>query len=1129
MRKLTSLFTAVLCCTYVACTTDAPEKEALVQKIEDPAKALTNAATVRANTPVQVADGLELTLWASDSLAPDPVSLAVDDQGRMYITRTNRQKNSEFDIRGHRDWMTASISFKTVEERRAFLRKTFAPEKSKENEWLPDLNKDGSHDWKDLGVQQDEVWRVEDSNGDGVADRSTRVFAMRGDEVTDVAGGLLVSGKEAYYPIAPDLWKLSDTNNDGVWDKKTSLSHGYQVHIGFGGHGMSGVVEGPDGRLYWNIGDIGAYITAPDGKVWDNANSGFIARANPDGTDFEIFATGLRNTHEFVFDDYGNLISSDNDGDHPGEMERLVHVVEGSDAGWRTNWQYGKYTDPNNNSYNVWMDEKLSVPHWEGQAAYIMPPIMNYHNGPTGMLYNPGTALGKAWQKKFFVVEFVGTPNQSHIWSFGLKPKGASFVLDGEKDVLSGVLPTGIQFGPDGALYLADWINGWSTKDQGRIWKLDVTKDKNDLAKERAATKEWIQMDYDKAPLEKLYQGLMYMDQRVRQKAQFELVRRGEQGQVLLMKAARQKDLQLGRIHGLWGLGQLARKQSKLGAELMPFLKDADEEIVVQAIRMLSDARYAAAAPALMPLLESKNPRIAFFAAEGLGKLKHVPAIAPLLALLQRNNDQDLYLRHAATLALSRIGKPEPLLALSKNPSKAMRTAAVMVLRRMAHPGIAAFLQDQEEYLVTEAARAINDDHSIPAALPALAALLEQPRFSGEPLMRRAINAALRTGSDKSLNALIQYALNNKVPEILRAEAIAALGTWAEPSVLDRVDGRYRGTVKRDAGKIKQQLLPHLDALLAAKNPNILIAACGLLVNLKISEKNQALADLFKSNATPKIRAAVLPALQSLKYAGLEPVVKQAMADGAEEVRTAALGLLNDQLVTKENLPQLSQLVFQKGSVKEQQQLLVAMSRLTPEKTQSVLENLVKEYASGKIQQHVALELKEAIDSCGSPALKNQWTALLQKEEGLGKYADALYGGDGGSGWGIFNYNSTAQCVRCHRVGGNGGQVGPALDHIATTLSRTDLLKALIHPDARIAPGYGNVTVTLDNGASHTGTLLKEDANQLTLKTADAEPLVLPVKRIKSRKNLPSGMPPIGLSLKKRELRDVVEYLSSLK
>jgi hypothetical protein len=58
-----------------------------------------------------------------------------------------------------------------------------------------------------------------------------------------------------------------------------------------------------------------------------------------------------------------------------------------------------------------------------------------------------------------------------------------------DKDVVSGILPTGIRFGPDGALYAADWINGWGTKNYGRVWKVDVTDDKNDLKAERVENK----------------------------------------------------------------------------------------------------------------------------------------------------------------------------------------------------------------------------------------------------------------------------------------------------------------------------------------------------------------------------------------------------------------------------------------------------------------------------------------------------------------------------------------------------------------------------------------------------------------------------------------------------------------
>ena len=1109
---------------------NAQQSKPLIIK-ENQKTAVLKAKEFREKIPFKVADGLQVSLWASDSLAPDPICMSIDDLGRIYLTRSNRQKNSEFDIRGHRDWMTESISFKTVEDRRAFLRKTFSPENTLKNGWLKDLNNDGVHDWHDLTIEKDEVWRLEDKNNDGIADISTRVLNDFNSEISDVAGGLLIRKNDAFVGIAPDLWRLKDTNNDGIYDKKTSISHGYGVHIGFGGHGMSGIIEGPDGKIYWNIGDIGANLTSPDGKKSVNPNSGIIARANSDGSDFEIFATGLRNTHEFVFDEYGNLISSDNDGDHPGESERLVHVVQGSDAGWRSNWQYGKYTDPKNNKYNVWMDEKLYKPRWEGQAAYIIPPIMNFHNGPTGMVYNPGAALGSVWKNKFFLVEFVGNPARSPIWSFGLKPKGASFELDGEQNILNGILPTGIRFGPDGALYVADWINGWDAKDYGRVWKLDVTKETNDLEAIRLETKRLMQMDYGKQSTEMLYSLLSNVDMRIRQKAQFELVNRGGMGLPMLKMATLQRENQLARIHGIWGIGQLARTNKLLSTTLTDLLKDKDAEIITQAAKMLGDAKIISAGKVLIPLLQNENPRVKFYGAEALGKIGYQDAVKPLIEMLKNNNDEDVYLRHAGVHALSKIGQIEPILALQKNPSKALRTAAVLVLRKLHNPNIALFLTDEDEYIVTEAARGINDDTSIESALPALASTLKETRFTSEPLLRRAINAALRVGGDKELDLLITFASRTDIKDNIKAEALLALGSWVNPSLTDRVDGRYRGKIQRDALSIKQKIQPHIANFLKEKNPETQIAMAGLMSDLNLTEAKGDLAKIYDETNNSKVKSAILPALNSLKYPEIEHYIKKGLEDNEESVRSVSVSLLNDNNVTKENLPVLANAIFSKGGIKEQQQLLMVLGKMKADKTKVIYSDLIEKLKNKQLSPSLYLELNESIEKSGLIDLKSQLTNLKPSDNVPEEFASSLFGGDKNEGRNIFNYNSVAQCVRCHTAGNatDGGAVGPSLKKIATVLTREQILEALVNPSARLSPGYGSVSLKLTDGQEVFGTLAKETDTDLTITTSDAEPLVIPVARIAKRENMPSSMPAMGSLMSKREIRDVVEYLSNLK
>src|SRR3546814_2226972 len=122
-----------------------------------------------------------------------------------------------------------------------------------------------------MTVEKEHVYRLEDRDGDGLADFSQLVVEDFHDEVTDVAGAVLADGNNLFVGVGPDMWRIEDRNGDGLADFKESISHGYGVHVGFGGHGMSGLIKGPDGRIYWGIGDIGFNGVGPDGRKWERS------------------------------------------------------------------------------------------------------------------------------------------------------------------------------------------------------------------------------------------------------------------------------------------------------------------------------------------------------------------------------------------------------------------------------------------------------------------------------------------------------------------------------------------------------------------------------------------------------------------------------------------------------------------------------------------------------------------------------------------------------------------------------------------------------------------------------------------------------------------------------------------
>lgn len=1084
------------------------------------------ALEIERSVPLALAGGLEARLWAPEQLLTDPVAIDVTDEGDVWVSATLRRKSSMFDIRTFDQWVPASWSWETVEERSAFLRRELAPGKSDQNTWLPDFNEDGSHDWRDLLQEREEVYRLHDQSGDGRADVSERFRWIDSLVETDIAGAVLEHEGSIYLGLLPDLWRIQDLDGDGEYERKKSISSGYGVHIGFGGHAMSGLKVGPDGRIYWSVGDVGFNGVDQEGKRWKFPRQGVIVRSEPDGSGFEVYAYGLRNVHEFDWDAMGNLIGVDNDGDHAGEDERLVYLIDGSDTGWRNNWQLGKYTDPKNNAYKVWMDEEYFKPRFPEQAAHILPPIENYHTGPAGLVFQPGTALGGKWKDHFFVASFTGNPANSKIFAYSLKPKGASFALDNDEEVLSGITSVGIDFGPEGALYLADWGGGWDTDGIGRVWKVDTKSDKEQLALE---TQKLLREGVKKTAPSRLAELLEHEDRRVRMKAQFELVKREEVP--LLLEVAYGKFPLLARVHAIWGIGQLARYGELEGERLMGLMVDEDAEIRAQVARTLGDIRCLAASEGLRRLLKDQSLRIRMMATEALGRIGERKAYPAILEMLEENEDEDVYLRHVGAIALARIDDGDRLQHLVGHASRAVRIAGVVALDRLDHPAVVRFLDDRDDLIATAAARAINDEEHLAEGLGTLAAKLGVRKGAPEAFTRRAINAGLYSGGSEGAMRLAGFAASESMDVEMRIEAVDTLSVWADPSIYDRVSGRVLPRPRNDLVDAQAAITSVFDELIASEDKGVRLAAIEALGSLNVGAFEQSLMHIVETGQSAGERSAALQALASVDARAAVAALEFALADTSEKVRSMALEQMAQLTIEGEQLVGFLDVALRNGSAGEAQAAIETLGRLRIASANRLLEEQFMALENGVFPKGATLELLAAAERSENPGLAKRLQRYRAKQDakgGVARYEASLLGGDPEVGRDVVFSEPAAQCIRCHAIDGEGGDVGPDLRGVGKKLSRAKLLESLVDPSAEIAVGYGIVILTTKDGSTVQGILMNEDSNSLEVKVG-SETVNVAKSSVAERIDAPSSMPPVGALLDSAQLRDVVAFLAELK
>jgi quinoprotein glucose dehydrogenase len=1070
----------------------------------------------------EVPAGLKVNLWAAEPMLVNPVAFNFDERGRAYVCETFRLHAGVGDIRGIMDWLDEELASRTVDGRMAEMKRHLGDR------------------FQTYTNNSERIQLLEDTTGSGRADKSL-IFAQGFNTAVDgIAAGVLARRGSVWYANIPNLWLLRDTNADGVADVRSSLHYGFGVRVGFLGHDLHGLHFGPDGKIYFSIGDRGSNVKTADGRYVGEPDTGCVFRCEPDGTDLEVFAFGLRNPQDLVFDQYGNLFTGDNNSDS-GDQARWVYLVEGGDSGWRVGYQFMEHPY----SRGPFNAEKLWYPQFEGQAAYMVPPILNIASGPSGVAYYPGTGLNGQFKDHFFLVDFRGGPANSGIHTFTLAPRGASFELTQPRHFIWGVLATDVKFGVDGAIYFSDWVEGWNMPGKGRIYRAqDPARERDPLVIE---TRRLLAEGFERRSLKELGKLLEHADMRVRQEAQFALADQGSEAVPLLKNIAKDNAHQLARIHAIWALGQIGAKLKNVSGgqketpearlfrnaldPIITLLADRDAEIRAQCARVAGDCRCAAAGDGLLKLLRDESPRVRFFAAISIGKLGRVDALPAILTMLRENADRDPYLRHAGVMALARIGDVEALLQHAKDDSRSVRMGVLLALRRLQRSEITMFLDDKDDALVLEAARAINDE-PINGGLKELAALIDRKTRS-EPLLRRVLNANFHYGTPETVKGLATFAARADAADDMRVEALQELTEWSHPSGRDRVIGLWRPVpaARRDQTAV-DALQPVLAPLLRSAPVDVRIAALRAADHLAITNVGAEVFELAtNTTADVEVRVAALRALPHLDQGRFEDAMKAAATDPNVELRKTATRL--QSLVRQGNAAARLAATLEKGTIGEKQVALAGLGALADPAADEIIGRELDRLREGHVDAAIQLDLLEAASKRSSDTVKQKLAAYLDskpKDDPLAEFRETLAGGDAAQGKKIFSENPEAQCVRCHKINGEGGDVGPDLSHIGSQKDRHYLLESIVLPNKQIAQGFDSVRVTMKDEQSYAGVLKSETATELVLNSPDTGPITIRKSEIESRQKALSPMPEgIGQILSKQDLRNLVEYLSGLK
>lgn len=499
---------------------------------------------------ITISKGLEAKLFAAEPVLTNPTNIDIDHRGRV--------------------WVCEAFNYR------------------------PEITGNAA---KESG---DRILILEDTNGDGVQDKSTVFY--QGPEINSPLG-IWVMGNKAIVSQSPYVWLFTDTDGDDKADKKEVIFQGIsgEQHD----HGMHAFVFGPDGKFYFNFGNEGGQLKDHNGEIVkdvlgkeispENYKQGLVFRSDTDFTNIEVLGQNFRNNYEVAVDSYGTLWQSDNDDDG-NKGVRINFVMEYGNYGYRDEMTGAGWRANRTNK-----EAEIPLQHWHLNDPGVVPNLLQTGAGsPTGILVYEGRLLPEVFWDQ--MIHTDAGPNV--VRAYPVSKDGAGYKAE-VVDLMKGdrnqwFRPSDVAVAPDGSLMVSDWydpgVGGHQVGDlnRGRIFRIAPPKT------------PYILPDYDLKTMDGALEALQNPNLSWRYQAWQALHAMGSNAEKGLLEMYENHENPRMRARALWLLVKMEGK-GKLYVEKA--IKDENPDIRITGLRAGRQLKLDLV-PYLQQLVEDKDPQV---------------------------------------------------------------------------------------------------------------------------------------------------------------------------------------------------------------------------------------------------------------------------------------------------------------------------------------------------------------------------------------------------------------------------------------------------------------------------------------------------------------------------------------